>query len=185
MKVAFTGHRNASTTDNMLEKIAEAYPGATWCHGGARGFDTQVEEFAAKRGITQEVIRPDYIHNGKAAPFIRNRQIVDGAVCLFACYDGREKGGTHYTVKYAMGKGLALSMSPSLANHDFRGAPKGPTLAMTRASKSALRDGGDQSARCSRACPRASNSALHWGQSSMCLWARVARSGSRRPVARS
>ena len=105
MMIAFTGHRDRQITTDELEQIAAAHPGATWVHGGARGFDSQVETYARARGIPTVVIRPDYKKLGKPAPLILNRKIVDMADALYACYDGRQTGGTLYTLRYAQKRG--------------------------------------------------------------------------------
>jgi hypothetical protein len=114
MKIAFTGHRNAETTPAALEKIAAKYPGAVWVHGGAEGFDSQVEAFAESRDIPTEIIRPDYKTHGRPAPLIRNREIVSRADVLFACYDGRKGGGTDYTAKHAISAGKVVVFLPCI-----------------------------------------------------------------------
>lgn len=108
MKIAFTGHRNARTTEKALEAVAREFPGAVWCHGGAQGFDSQVDAWARARGIPVQVIRPDYRGKGRAAPLIRNREIVAGSAALFACYDGRKGGGTDYTVRHGLHSGVPV-----------------------------------------------------------------------------
>lgn len=101
MRVAFTGHRDRIADPDALLNIAVEFESATWVHGGAIGFDSQVAAAAADLGIAQDAIQPDYSRYGKPAPLIRNRQIVDSTDLLVACYDGRRHGGTHYTVEYA------------------------------------------------------------------------------------
>jgi hypothetical protein len=104
--VGFTGHRNKQTTTACLDEVLQAYPGAVWIHGGAQGFDTQVAEYATAHGIRQLVLRPAYrIHPAKLAPLKRNVQIVDSSNVLVACYDGRWRGGTLYTISYAEKQG--------------------------------------------------------------------------------
>jgi len=105
MNISFTGHRDKRVNPDVLAEIAARYPGATWIHGGAGGFDAQVSKFARAHGISQVCIRPDYQRNGRGAPFIRNREIVNLSPVLFACYDGRNTGGTCYTVNYARKSG--------------------------------------------------------------------------------
>lgn len=101
MRIAFTGHRNKQAPIKSLEDLYELYPDATWIHGGAIGFDTQVDKFAITNGIKTEIIRPDYQRYGRGAPLIRNQQIVTNANLVVACYDGRSKGGTFYTLQLA------------------------------------------------------------------------------------
>lgn len=98
--IGFTGHRNKTISMAILKNIARNFPNETWVHGGANGFDSQVEEFAKKSNIKQIIIKPDY-SKGRAAPLIRNRTIVDMCHTIFACYDGRQNGGTYYTINYA------------------------------------------------------------------------------------
>lgn len=101
VRVAFTGHRNRTTYELELAAIAHCFPKAVWVHGGAKGFDSQVEDYAHKLGIKTHVIRPDYNRYGRGAPLIRNKEIVSGAKLLVACYDGRQTGGTFYTINFA------------------------------------------------------------------------------------
>jgi hypothetical protein len=99
--VAFTGHRDRETDPAVFDTI----PRGLWIHGGAIGFDRQVQDYAEAHGIEAVVIRPDYRRHGRRAPHVRNRQIVDAAEILIACYDGRTTGGTAFTVGYARRKG--------------------------------------------------------------------------------
>lgn len=112
MIIAFTGHRNATTGIETLDKIKALYPGATWRHGGAIGFDSQVSDYAKQNNIPQEIIEPDYKQYGKAAPLIRNKAIVNGSALLAACYDGRQTGGTAYTVNLAKKLSVPILLVP-------------------------------------------------------------------------
>jgi hypothetical protein len=105
MNIGFTGHRDGLTGDDELEFIELLYPGATWIHGGARGFDSQVHRVAIELGKVLDktlfVIRPDYrLYPHNVAPIIRNEYIVDLADAMVACYDKRDYGGTHRTILY-------------------------------------------------------------------------------------
>ena len=108
MKIAFTGHRNRIADRDTLLALADEFPAAVWAHGGAIGFDTQVAEVATERGILQQKHLPDYRKYGRGAPLARNRLIVNGADLLIACYDWRLKGGTAFTVRVAMEKGVPV-----------------------------------------------------------------------------
>ena len=101
MIIAFTGHRDKTISPDILIKLANNYTDATWVHGGAKGFDSQVSEFAKLHRITEIIIKPDYTHFGKHAPLLRNKTIVDLGELLIACYDNRQHGGTKYTIDYA------------------------------------------------------------------------------------
>jgi hypothetical protein len=98
MIVAFTGHRDSGTTKACFDALSKD---ALWVHGGAEGFDSQVERYAQMYGIRTKVIRPDYEQFGKKAPLIRNAAIIVSADLLVACYDGRTYGGTFYTINLA------------------------------------------------------------------------------------
>jgi hypothetical protein len=98
VKIAFTGHRDKHTTNEFLDCLPRD---ALWVHGGAIGFDSQVENYAEQHGIKTQIIRPDYKKYGKKAPLIRNKDIVKDADLLVACYDGRDYGGTLYTINIA------------------------------------------------------------------------------------
>jgi len=108
MRIAFSGHRDRFAPISALEDIRNSYPGAIWVHGGASGFDTQVETFAKTNGIETEVIRPDYKTHGKSAPLIRNHTILRNSELLVACYDGRKSGGTFYTLNLARKMELSI-----------------------------------------------------------------------------
>ena len=112
MKILFTGHRNRTAEIEYLHLINESHPNATWIHGGARGFDSQVQEFARNFGITQRIILPDYKnHPPKSAPIIRNKQMLDmldeGDVVV-VCWDGRKTGGTYWTMREAAKRGFKV-----------------------------------------------------------------------------
>lgn len=104
--IGFTGHRDWLCSEQSLLRIEERFPGAKWIHGGADGFDSQVHEVGLKLGKvlgeTLIVIRPDYKqYSYHVAPLIRNQVIVDRVDRMVACYDGRKKGGTLFTINYA------------------------------------------------------------------------------------
>ena len=101
MRIAFSGHRDKQATAAALDAVRAIDPLAVWVHGGAIGFDQQVETYAKAHAIRTEVIRPDYARYGKGAPLKRNHAIVDGADMLVVCYDGRKSGGTFYTLSLA------------------------------------------------------------------------------------
>lgn len=110
--IGFTGHRDKIAKVADLQALRDQYPNATWIHGGAGGFDTQVDGFAKAHGIICRVMRPNYARHGKSAPLVRNREIVDGCQLLIACYDGRKSGGTYYTITYAQKRIPVHILSP-------------------------------------------------------------------------
>lgn len=115
MRIGFTGHRDRFADERELDILREDHPGAVWVHGGAPGFDTQVDDYAKAHGIDRDVKRPNYKDpavDPKRAPLLRNREIVDSVELLVACYDGQQTGGTAYTVRYAHEKGVELWILP-------------------------------------------------------------------------
>lgn len=101
MYIAFTGHRDKLANEADLEKVLNDYPNAIWVHGGAIGFDSQVEAFAGRHNIETIVIRPDYQRYGRKAPLIRNDEILEIGEILVALWDGRTSGGTYSTLRKA------------------------------------------------------------------------------------
>lgn len=118
--IGFTGHRDQRCAPEQLAEIAARYPHAIWIHGGAPGFDTQVEEFN-RPGLTRPAVtlRPNYKRfEPKVAPLRRNEDIVHLCGLLVALYDGRETGGTAFTVRYARQLGvpvILLTPPPAVA----------------------------------------------------------------------
>ncbi len=96
MKVAIVGSRtiNADISAYLPSGIDEIIT------GGAEGIDRAAERYADRMFISKHIIRPDYDKNGKSAPIIRDRRIVELADLVVAFWDGRSSG-TAYTVKYA------------------------------------------------------------------------------------
>lgn len=118
MIICFTGHRDKVTDPAELYAIANQYPGAIWMHGGARGFDSQVDAYARDHCIQVEVVRPNYsMDDYRYAPLVRNRKMVDAADLVIACYDGRKTGGTWFTINYArrMKKDVVVVVCKTLA----------------------------------------------------------------------
>lgn len=117
MQLGFTGHRNKITTVFWFQKVFRLWPpgnNTVWVHGGAEGFDSQVQDFAEIHGIETEIIQPDYDAYPKhLAPLARNRQIVNSVTAMVACWDGRDSGGTFYTMKYAASHGHPILVLPA------------------------------------------------------------------------
>lgn len=96
MKIAIIGSRNIKSID-LNEYVTD---NDEIVSGGARGIDTLAAEFARQRGIKLTEFLPEYEKYGKAAPIIRNKQIVDYADKVIAFWNGKSKG-TKHTVEYA------------------------------------------------------------------------------------
>src|SRR4051812_26695214 len=116
MIIGFTGHRDRTCPPAALDAMRDQFPGAVWLHGGATGFDSQVEEYAKAHSIETRVIRPDYARYGsKMAPLRRNEEIVAQCDLLVACFDGRQKGGTFFTIGHARQIGRRLVIVAPMA----------------------------------------------------------------------
>lgn len=115
-RIAIIGSRNIGCVDfnGMLENIVNQHQiePTEIISGGAIGYDTLAAEWAKARGIKLTELRPDYEKNGKAAPFIRNREIVDRANYLIAFWDMKSRG-TKYTIDYASRKNKPIIIVPT------------------------------------------------------------------------
>ena len=96
MKIAIVGSRNIENAD--IGRYVSA--GDEIVSGGARGADALAAEYARENGIKLSVFLPEYERFGRAAPIIRNRQIVDYADKVVAFWDGSSRG-TLSVIKYA------------------------------------------------------------------------------------
>ncbi|MBO5883049.1 MAG: hypothetical protein J6Q78_01430 [Clostridia bacterium] len=96
MKIAVVGSRNIAVVD-IGKYISD---GEEIVSGGAIGVDTCASEYAKKRGLKLSVFLPQYERYGRAAPIVRNKEIVDYADKVVAFWDGSSKG-TLSVIKYA------------------------------------------------------------------------------------
>lgn len=81
--------------------------------GGAKGIDSSAASYAAQHNLKLTVFLPDYPHFGKAAPLLRNRQIVEYSDMVVAFWDGRSRG-TKHVIDYCKmcGKPIAVHLIP-------------------------------------------------------------------------
>ena len=96
MKIAIVGSRSIIAPD-LSKYIPD---GAEIVSGGAKGVDTAAAEFAAKNGLKLTVFLPQYERYGRAAPILRNKEIVDYADKILIFWDGTSKG-TLSVIEYA------------------------------------------------------------------------------------
>jgi predicted Rossmann fold nucleotide-binding protein DprA/Smf involved in DNA uptake len=68
--------------------------------GGASGIDRIAEQYADLNRLSKHILRPRYDLYGRAAPLLRNKQMVDMADAVLIVWDGCSKG-TKYTLEYA------------------------------------------------------------------------------------
>lgn len=105
MKIAIIGSRECSNIDFVgnLEAVLNVSKDDTIISGGAKGIDTLAANYAKEKKISLIEFLPDYKKNGRAATFIRNREIVDNSNVVVAFWNGNSKG-TKYTLDYARKK---------------------------------------------------------------------------------
>lgn len=96
MKVAVVGSRSIFPTDLGMY-ISD---GDEVVSGGAEGVDSHAAEYAKKKGLKLTVFLPQYDRYGRAAPIVRNKQIVEYADKIVAFWDGKSRG-TLSVIKYA------------------------------------------------------------------------------------
>ena len=96
MKVGIVGSRGLFSI-----KIEEYLPPSCTeiVSGGAAGIDTCAAVFAKERGIPLKEFLPQYDRFGRAAPLVRNKQIVEYADEVIAFWDGKSKG-TQFVMQY-------------------------------------------------------------------------------------
>ena len=89
MKIAVIGSRNVT-----VKELGKYIPLSCdeIVSGGARGVDSEAATFAVCEGYKLTEFLPDYERYGRAAPVIRNKQIVDYADEVIAFWDGESKG---------------------------------------------------------------------------------------------
>ncbi|MBE6601533.1 MAG: hypothetical protein E7637_03375 [Ruminococcaceae bacterium] len=100
MKIAIVGSRNISGID--IGKYVSA--GDEIVSGGAMGVDSCAAACAKEHGLHLTVFLPQYARYGRAAPLLRNKEIVDFADKIIAFWDGKSKG-TLSVITYAQKHG--------------------------------------------------------------------------------
>ena len=104
MKVAVIGSRTIS-----IENIEDYIPKAATeiISGGAKGIDTCAKLFAEKHNLFYTEFLPEYKKYSRAAPIVRNREIVDYADIVIAIWDGTSKG-TKSVIDYCKKSGKEI-----------------------------------------------------------------------------
>jgi len=103
MNIAIVGSRGINDYE-LVKRIFNKYYGESdvslIVSGGAKGVDTMAEKLADELKINKLIFHPDWDKHGKAAGFIRNKNIVENADEVLAFWDGLSKG-TKYTIGLA------------------------------------------------------------------------------------
>lgn len=96
MKIAIVGSRSISnlSIEDYISDCDEVVS------GGAEGVDTCAAEYARRNNLKLTEFLPEYKRYGRAAPIIRNKQIVDYADKVIVFWNGNSKG-TLSVIRYA------------------------------------------------------------------------------------
>ncbi len=98
MKIAVIGSRTVFPSEALLARyLSDAEEIVS---GGAKGVDQCAGAYAKKKEIKLTEILPQYEQYGRAAPIVRNKEIVDYADKVIAFWDGNSKG-TLSVIQYA------------------------------------------------------------------------------------
>ena len=103
MKIAIIGSRNYTDykkLESVLDEFFSNIENFSIISGGAHGVDTLAKIWSQKNNIKYKEIKPDYLRYKRAAPLIRNKDIVFEADNIIAFWDGKSRG-TKFTIDYA------------------------------------------------------------------------------------
>jgi hypothetical protein len=92
MIVAIVGSRNFKDLTAVVDYVLSLPEGTLIVSGGAKGVDSVAADAARIKGLVVREYLADWENLGKAAGFIRNKDIVAGAERVVAFWDGTSKG---------------------------------------------------------------------------------------------
>lgn len=96
--LAIIGSRNFNDYNllkGVCDNIRNKYDITHIVSGGAKGADSLGEQYAELNGLRKIIYLPDWEKHGKAAGFIRNKEIIRDADFVVAFWDGISKGTLH------------------------------------------------------------------------------------------
>lgn len=94
MKTAIIGSRTFTDYALMCKKLKD-FSISEVISGGAKGADSLAEAWAIQFEVPITIFLPNWNKHGKAAGFIRNKEIVEKAEVVIAFWDGYSKGTEH------------------------------------------------------------------------------------------
>ena len=106
MKLLIVGSRSITAFDLSAYVPPDA---DTIISGGAKGVDALAEQYADFHNLSKYILRPHYERYGRAAPLMRNREMVDIADAVLVIWDGHSRGA-QYTIAYATEREKPLSV---------------------------------------------------------------------------
>lgn len=96
LDIAIIGSREFTDYEFMKKKLDKEFDNLTFVNaiisGGAKGADSLAEKYAEEIGRPMVVYRPDYKKYGRAAPFVRNTEIIEHCDVVFAFWNGKSNG---------------------------------------------------------------------------------------------
>jgi hypothetical protein len=114
-KVVIAGGRDfdnyellSKTCDFMLSEKIKTH-NVVIISGAARGADTLGERYAQEHGLGLDRHPANWDLHGKAAGYIRNKEMVDIADACICFWDGKSKG-TKHTIDLSIEKGIKLKI---------------------------------------------------------------------------
>ena len=107
MKIAIVGSRKLTNIalEEYVPKEAEEI-----VSGGATGVDSRAAEYAKRHNLKLTEFLPQYERFGRAAPIVRNKEIVNYADKVLVFWDGSSKG-TLSVIKYAKKIGKPIEVT--------------------------------------------------------------------------
>lgn len=93
---------------DALDGVADFFDGkVTWIHGGAKGVDSLVSDYAAIQDDAIKVMYANWEELGKRAGILRNIEMADEADFVLAIWDGGSKG-TKHMIDHCIGIGVPV-----------------------------------------------------------------------------
>jgi predicted Rossmann fold nucleotide-binding protein DprA/Smf involved in DNA uptake len=112
MKLAIVGSRSFTDYEALekeLDSICESVKVTCVVSGGAKGADSLGQRYAESKGIDTQIFLPDWEKHGKAAGFIRNKDIIANSDFCVAFWDGKSKG-TLSSIELAKKQGIPVKV---------------------------------------------------------------------------
>ena len=104
MRIAVIGSRGLQV-DHLEDYLPEGVTEIV--SGGARGVDTCAKNYALSHGLKLTEFLPEYGRFGRAAPLLRNINIIENADLILAFWDGRSKG-TKFVIDYCKKRNIPV-----------------------------------------------------------------------------
>ena len=106
MRIAIVGSRQAPENIASLPRQTSEI-----VSGGAKGVDAAAAALAQQLALPLREFLPDYAAYGKAAPLVRNEQLVQYADEVYAFWD-RESAGTRHVIAFCIKTGKPIHVIP-------------------------------------------------------------------------